>query len=87
LFLSTILFALFATMRSFLSPKNHEGGPEAVIEQSADDTDKEVGVKSQDVPSDSDSDAISEDAQRGVQNIEAITKVWSKTHLVIAYVM
>jgi hypothetical protein len=74
-------------MRSFLFPKNHGGEPDGVIEQSADDTDKEVGVKAQDVPSDSDSDAISADAQPGVQDIEAITKVWSKTHLVMAYMM
>jgi hypothetical protein len=74
-------------MRSFLPSKNHGGEVEAVREQSADDTDKETGANAQDVSSDSDGDQISVDAQPGVQNIEAITKVWSKTHLVIAYIM
>ncbi|KAN0110811.1 siderophore iron transporter mirB [Hyaloscypha variabilis] len=76
-------------MRSFLSSKPPTSEVEAATEHSADDTDKEVGVKNQDVPTDSETDAdeISLDAQPGVQNIEAITKVWSRTHLVIAYIM
>ena len=76
-------------MRSFFQSKLPNGGVEAATERSNDDTSKDVGVKSQDVPTDSDTDAdeISLDAQQGVQNIEAITKVWSKTHLVIAYIM
>jgi hypothetical protein len=35
----------------------------------------------------SDSDAISADAQEGVQAIEAMTKVWSRSHLILAYVL
>lgn len=35
----------------------------------------------------SDTDKISEDAQLGVQKIEATTKVWTKTALIVAYVM
>lgn len=35
----------------------------------------------------SDADKISEDAQAGVQKIEATTKVWTKTALVVAYAM
>ncbi|KAE9372653.1 MFS general substrate transporter [Stipitochalara longipes BDJ] len=76
-------------MRSFFSAKIPYDEVEAATERSPDGADKEFGVKNQDVPTDSDTDAdeISLDAQPGVQNIEAITKVWSKTHLVIAYIM
>jgi hypothetical protein len=79
----------FEAMRSFLSSKPPNDEVEAATQHSADDTDKEVGVKNQDVPTDSETDAdeISLNAQPGVQNIEAITKVWSRTHLVIAYIM
>lgn len=35
----------------------------------------------------SDSDRISQDAQAGVQKIEATTKVWTKTSLIVAYAM
>ncbi|KAK4183552.1 putative siderophore iron transporter [Podospora australis] len=45
----------------------------------------ETGVKTgADV--DCDSDAISLDAQPGVQDIEALTKVWTKADIIIAYV-
>lgn len=74
-------------MRSFLSTQKVNGEVEGVTEQSTDNTEKEVGVKSQDVSTDSDTDEISADAQPGVQDIEAVTKVWSKTHLVFAYIM
>lgn len=36
---------------------------------------------------DSDEEMIHRDAQAGVQKIEAITKVWSKKHMIAAYVM
>jgi hypothetical protein len=84
---SIVLLALFAAMRSFLSTQKVNGEVEGVTEQSTDDTDKEVGVNNQDVSTDSDTDEISADAQPGVQDIEAVTKVWSKTHLVFAYIM
>ena len=84
---SVVLLALLAVMRSFLSTQKVNGKVEGVTEQSTDDTEKEVGVKNQDVSTDSDTDEISADAQPGVQDIEAVTKVWSKTHLVFAYIM
>jgi hypothetical protein len=84
---SIVLLALFAAMRSFLSTQKVNGEVEGVTKQSTDDTDKEVGVKNRDVSTDSDTDEISADAQPGVQDIEAVTKVWSKTHLVFAYIM
>jgi len=36
---------------------------------------------------DSDGDAVQTNAQAGVQKMEATTQVWSKKHLVAAYVM
>jgi len=76
-------------MKSFFPSRTPNGEVEAATERSTDENGKDVGIKSQDMPTDSetDSDEISLDAQQGVQNIEAITKVWSKTHLVIAYIM
>ncbi|RDA85686.1 hypothetical protein CP532_4642 [Ophiocordyceps camponoti-leonardi (nom. inval.)] len=35
----------------------------------------------------SDGDAVSVDAQAGVQEVEATTKVWSKSHLITAYIL
>lgn len=51
--------------------------------------DKEVGVATEQAPSepDTDDDAIEKDAQVGVQNIEAMTKVWTKRDLYIAYIL
>lgn len=55
------------------------------------EADKEAGtetktVQDHDDATDSD-EAISKDAQLGVQKIEATTKVWSKQHLIMAYVL
>lgn len=38
-------------------------------------------------PSDADSEEFTPDAQAGVKAMEATTKVWSKSHLIIAYIM
>lgn len=56
-------------------------------ERTQDDTDKEPGVSAQDTHSDSESDGISPEAQAGVQGIEAMTSVWSRSHLIAAYIM
>ncbi len=42
-----------------------------------------VGTGSQD---DRDSDEISTDAQTGVQGVEALTKVWTRNDLILAYI-
>lgn len=75
-------------MKSFL-PKFGSGNDdvEQVVNHSSDDMSKDARARTEDVPSESDSDEISADAQAGVQKIEAITKVWSNTHLIVAYVM
>jgi hypothetical protein len=53
-------------------------------------TDKEAGIASDALRSpsdiDHDSDAISVDAQAGIQDVEALAKVWTKTNLIVAYV-
>lgn len=46
--------------------------------------DKEAAVQNNVSPEDS--DQISADAQAGVQGVEAMTKVWTKSNLVLAYV-
>ncbi|KAK3690258.1 major facilitator superfamily domain-containing protein [Podospora appendiculata] len=50
--------------------------------------DKETNANYNDDSTDrvDDSDAISLDAQKGVQDIEAMTKVWTRNHLILAYV-
>ncbi|RYP26250.1 hypothetical protein DL768_011815 [Monosporascus sp. mg162] len=49
-------------------------------------TQEPVGDHQDDHRNDSDDDAIDKNAQAGVQKIEAITKVWSRNHLIMAYV-
>jgi hypothetical protein len=63
-----------------------EQSPEQLEKNKAD---KEAGVVTTTNPTDSDSESYKpdEDFQRGVQQIEAITSVWSKWHLIAAYVM
>jgi hypothetical protein len=63
-----------------------------IVDQSAEKMadDKEVGaVASPADPSihtDSDTDKIEEDAQLGVQSIQAVTKVWTKNDIILAYI-
>lgn len=38
-------------------------------------------------PVDDSSEVFTPDAQNGVKNIEAITTVWTKKHLIAAYIM
>lgn len=57
-------------------------------EQEKIKNDKEAGVITTNHPTDSDSDSnIDSDFQPGVKEIEAITTVWSKWHLIAAYVL
>jgi hypothetical protein len=68
--------------------------PAPVVEQEVPPeklaTDKEANVASDAVhsPSDADrdSDEISLDAQAGIQDVQALAKVWTKSHLILAYV-
>lgn len=61
-----------------------------IEEKTPSPDDKEVGGTAEQSPSgdsDTDVDSINKDAQTGVQNIEAITKVWSTRDLYIAYIL
>ena len=49
--------------------------------------DKEAGVITTTNPTDSDDETIDPDLQAGVRDMEAITTVWPKTHLIAAYVL
>lgn len=54
------------------------------------DNDKEIGVVDNQPRSsdgDSDADAIDSNAQAGVKKIEATTKVWTRSSLIMAYVL
>ncbi|KAH7040192.1 siderophore iron transporter mirB [Microdochium trichocladiopsis] len=62
--------------------------PEPVLRS---ETDKEAGMPQADAVAGNDNlsdseDSISKDAQLGVQKVEATTKVWTKQHLIMAYV-
>ena len=52
--------------------------------------DKEANVASDAVhtpaDADRDSDEISVDVQAGIQDVQALAKVWTKSHLILAYV-
>lgn len=78
-------------MRDALSRlRPHSNVP--VVEPEVDEkaaSDKEANVVNTEGVKESvadDSDAISLDAQRGVQDIEALTKVWTKQDIILAYV-
>ncbi|KAI4870590.1 MFS general substrate transporter [Hypoxylon rubiginosum] len=52
------------------------------------ENDKEIGVvdnQPRSIDGESDADAIDSNAQAGVKKIEATTKVWSRSHLILAY--
>lgn len=49
--------------------------------------DKEAGVITTSHPTDSDEVSIDSDLQAGVKEMEAITTVWTKSHLIAAYVL
>ncbi|OTA82448.1 hypothetical protein M434DRAFT_400986 [Hypoxylon sp. CO27-5] len=60
-----------------------------VEEKTRNETDKETGVLDNQTPNnenDSDPESIDHNAQAGVQKIEATTKVWSKSNLIMAYI-
>lgn len=62
-----------------------------VVDPSADKMDdKEAGVVASpadhDTHTDSDTDKIEEDAQLGVQSIQALTKVWTRNDIILAYI-
>ncbi|KAK8103765.1 siderophore iron transporter [Apiospora kogelbergensis] len=66
------------------TPTNREAEPEAANGTSTGEKAQQLNTTDGDV---SDSDAISADAQEGVKDIEAMTKVWPRSHLILAYVL
>lgn len=56
----------------------------ADIRDTSDESEPRVSPKQE---ADSDGVPVQENAQAGVQKMEATTQVWSKKHLVAAYVM
>jgi hypothetical protein len=57
-------------------------------EHSQDDLDKKPRVTAQDTNSENESDgSLDPEAQAGVQGIEAMISIWSRSHLITAYIM
>jgi hypothetical protein len=48
---------------------------------------EKMGAHADNTPIDSDSDSVDGSAQAGVQKVEATTSVWSKSHLIAAYIL
>lgn len=66
------------------APRTGAAEPEAAIGTGSGEKSQQLNTTDGNV---SDSDAISTDAQEGVKDIEAMTKVWPKSHLILAYVL
>lgn len=81
---------IFARPAATLAPVVVEDQPKSppVVDKASDG---EAGLDgrspAQDATAEDDQDAIDKNAQRGVQKIEATTKVWSRNHLILAYVL
>lgn len=60
---------------------------EAARNESQSETEKDLGIATEQPLSDDGIEKVSENAQAGVQAIEATTMVWSKSHLIAAYIM
>jgi hypothetical protein len=65
------------------------GGPEITSSEAHPDNKNDVfnPTVHDGIASGSDEDKPSEDAQHGVQAVEAVTLVWSKTQLILAYAL
>ncbi|EAS36082.1 siderophore iron transporter [Coccidioides immitis RS] len=70
-------------MRSLLSHTK----PEVPVAEKADTKPTDAEAGKDDATSHSDSEDISKDAQTGVQDMQAMTTVWSTYHLIAAYIL
>jgi hypothetical protein len=61
--------------------------PVAEVDPTVSEHDTKEAGFTQDRKDSSSDDEISKDAQGGVQKMEAVTKVWSRWHLVTAYAL
>jgi hypothetical protein len=66
---------------------NKTPAPEVVLGANEKTWDGEATVASESQHAAIDSEAISAEAQKGVQGMEAITSAWTKRDLIIAYVL
>lgn len=77
-------------MRELFATKVATGDIPTEVEKPTVNNEKalEAGVTpAPDASSHSDRESLSSDAQDGVKDIEVITSVWSKSHLIIAYIL
>ena len=67
-------------------PQNLTGGSGLAVEHQ-DQIDPEVNIAGKDQNVDTESETVSTESQDGVKDSEAITSVWTRSHLIAAYVM
>ena len=79
------MFYILPNMSFFQRMKMHQTA-EAEQRTSVAESDK-TGAHADTSPVDSDSDSVDSSAQAGVRKVEATTSVWSKSHLVAAYIL
>ncbi|KLU90885.1 hypothetical protein MAPG_09410 [Magnaporthiopsis poae ATCC 64411] len=81
---------IFSRPAATLAPVVAEDQPKSpqVVDKASDgEAGPDGRSPTQDATAEDDQDAIDKTAQRGVQKIEATTKVWSRNHLILAYVL
>ena len=71
----------FERLRASHSVTAAEGNNKSTLNE------KDQALETSTSPVDNDIEVVSHDAQAGVQKMEATTQVWTKQHLIIAYVM
>jgi hypothetical protein len=71
---------------SFLQKLKNNHSAESTRTSSVAESEKSA-AHADTTPVDSDEDSVSKEAQAGVQKAEATTSVWSKSHLITAYIL
>jgi hypothetical protein len=79
-----VYWILFSAMHSLLQSLTGNSG---LVVEPQDKIDPEVNIAGKDQNVDIESETVSIEAQDGVKDIEAITSVWTRSHLIAAYVM
>lgn len=72
--------AIFDKIKAGFSGRANEGDEPVRVSAAVDNKDQEIGS----IPDDA---VVAEDAQRGVQTVEATTLAWSKGSLIAAFIL
>lgn len=90
---SQVFLTIVSTRMKFFSSKIHPDlvpvgeGRQGEEDKTATATESNVEDGRSTQPDSIESERVAEDAQVGVQKIEATTSVWSKNHLILAYAL